>query len=429
MTRQTRRSVLAAAGTAVTTALAGCSGLNPLSSESRVEYDDEAIAALAGDLPEVPPLTPAQPPADAVAAARDRIRSLLEDADLSEIPNEAVRRRLVRERDYARDSLEDDETDDTRVGALAGLTHPRSEAMFVHAGVQAFEGNLGPDDIEARRQRHVEAAESFLADYAYVGPADDPVAAFAAHAKITDWGQTGARIARSSDYHEYENTVLHTAELAQGVEWGHAYATDARRFYDHYAGTLDATHDYAERFARVADDLVADVEDHATRPDWDDVTGGFDRNIEGTAASELLQELAGARWNAADTAVERRDDGHVALAVGSAMRALTLDRAFADATDAIADGAYGVPESTAPIAAEREAAVEALRTLLDTSPGLLARRPAAYAHSHLQSANRSIEQDSASSPGHYLYSEYANAHRYAAAAPPVVQRVADALGD
>lgn len=178
--------MLAAVGTALTSAVAGCSSLNPFSGESNIEYDESAIAALPDDIPQVPPTTPLQPTTAHLTSARDRIRSLLVNVDLSQIPNEIVRKKLAHERDSAHGALTQAETIGSRVDALARLTHPRSEAMFVNAGFAAFNDTLTPADIVARRKRHRQDAESFLEDYTYVGPADDPVAAFAEHAQITD---------------------------------------------------------------------------------------------------------------------------------------------------------------------------------------------------------------------------------------------------
>jgi len=337
-----------------------------------------------------------------------------------------VRRTLAREGESARDALTEDDSD-SRVDALAGLTHPRSEAMFAHAGFAAFEESLTPSDIAARRQRHRQDADAFLADYAYVGPTDDPVAAFAEHAKIAHWGQTGARIITANDHHEYENTVLHVAERAQDVEWGRAYASDARRLHDHYTTTLDDPQDYEPQFANVAAALVDDVATHADEADREAVTSGIDRDIENTAAEKLLLELGRWRWTAAQTAIQRRDDDQPVLAIAQAMDALTADRALTTATDAVRSGEYGVPESVEPIADERTAAVAALRKLLDSAPALLARRLAHSAYGPIRNSDRQISEDSASSPGRYLYAEYATAHHYAAAAPAVIGRVGDAL--
>ncbi|MFC6736201.1 hypothetical protein ACFQEQ_08120, partial [Halolamina salina] len=135
-----------------------------------------------------------------------------------------------------------------RADALAGLTHPRSEAMFVHAGLAAFDGELTAADVTERRERHHQDATAFLDDYRHAGPADDPVAALAEHAEITDWGHTGVRLTRANERHEYENTVLRVAELAQGVEWGRAYAADARHLHEHYVSTFDDPRDYGARF-------------------------------------------------------------------------------------------------------------------------------------------------------------------------------------
>jgi hypothetical protein len=299
--------------------------------------------------------------------------------------------------------------------------------MFVHAGLAAFDGDLTAADVAARRNRHHRRAETFLDNYRYVGSSGDPVGALIEHARIVEWGRTGARIIESDRRHEYENAVLHLAELAQDVEWGRAYAADARRLRDRYVETLDDPRDYGARFSRVADTLVSDVDSDAERPDLEALTSDFERTIENTAAETLLDEFARSRWRGARNAVEASDSGYAALAVVSAMRTLVAGRALADATDTVSDGAYGVPESVDPIAAERDAAVGGLRTLLDTSPAPLARTLAAHVQYPIRNADRDIERGTVSSPGRYLYAQYAIANRFADAAPAIVQRVGDML--
>lgn len=409
--------------------LAGCRALNPLSSEETVEYDESALATLPSDLPRVPAAIPVQPTSAHLTAAHERVRSLLDDTDtaISAVPNGVIRHRLTSDGESARAALAQNDDESTRVDALAGLTYPRSEAMFVHAGLAAFDGDLTAADIAARRDRHHRDAEAFLDDYRYVGPSDGPVGALTEHARIVGWGRTGSRLTETNRRYEYENTVLHVAELAQDIEWGRAYAVDARRLREHYVSTLDDPRDYGNRFSRVADDLVADIDPYVDAPDREALTSGFERDIENTAAAKLLEELARSRWSGAKMAVEDYDDGRNALAIVSAMRALAADRALADAREAVSDGAYSVPESVDPIEAERTAAVEGLRTLLDTAPALLVRRLAVYARNPIRNADRDIREDTVSSPGRSLYAQYAVANRFAAAAPAIVRRVEDAL--
>jgi len=425
MSRQTRRSLLATVGTAVVSGLAGCSGLDPFSEETVVEYDESAIAALPGEIPVVPPAMPVQPTDEHITSARNRVRSLLDDTDSSRIPNAVVREKLARERESARSALSPDDTERTNVDALEALTHPRSEAMFVDAGFAAFDNALTKDDIQGRRERHHDDAESFLTDYSYVGPPDDPLGAFAEHARLTDWGYTGERITEPDQHHEYEYTVLHVAELAQDVEWGRTYAADARRLHEHYTATLDDPRDYGELFANVAAPLVDDIASYATPPDPDSLTSDIERDISNTPGAKVLEELGRIRWIGAQDAVENHDDGHVTGAVVSAMRAMTADQAFTDARNAVSDGAYGVPESIDTIAAERAAAVDGLRVLLDTSPELLVRRLAVYVHDPIRNADRTADERPSSVDGSYLYEEYTIANRLAVAAPTVVQRVGE----
>jgi hypothetical protein len=425
VTEHSRRSLLAAAGTGLAGTLAGCT--SPLSDEQRVEYDESALTALLTDLPSVPPAEPVQPTAGHVEAARERIRSLLADTDLSRIPNAAVRDRLDREAASARDPLSEASDERTRVDAVEGLTHPRSEAMFAHAGLAAFDGDLAERDLAERRERHRREATAMLGDYRYVGPPDTPIAALAQHARIVGWAGTGVRLLGEDEHQEFENRVLHTAELAKGIEWGRAYAADARRLDDHYRSTLSEPTDYGDRFTRTAATLVDGVETHAEAPDWEALTSGFDRDIEDTAAEILLEELARSRLAHAQNAVEDRDGGRPTLAVLGCLQTLAADRAFVDATDAVDDGAYGIPESVEPIADARTAAVEGLRTLLDTGPAPLARRLAAQVATQIRAADRRVERGRVDTPGDYLYAEYASAKHLAAAAPAAVRRVGDAL--
>ncbi|WP_058365564.1 hypothetical protein [Haloparvum sedimenti] len=427
MSRRTRRSLLAAVGTTLMGALAGCSDRGPFASETSREYDDSALAALPGEIPHIPSTVPVQPTDAHLTSARERIRSLLDGADVSRVPNAVVRQRLVRERKSAREALASTADDHSRVETLEGLTHPRSEAMFVAAGLAAFDNSLTASDIETRRERHHRDANAFLADYAPAGPRDDPLGAFVEHARITDWGRTGARLIEPNTRYEYENTVLHVAELAQHVEWGRAYAADAQQLHTDYTATLDDPRDYEAHFASVATTLTDDVATHATAPDQKTLASDIDRDIADTPGETLLEDLARSRWSAAKTAVERHDAGHAVGAIGPAMRALAADRAFTAARDAVADGAYGVPASVDPIAAERAAAVDGLRGLLDTRPALLARRLAHHVRNPIRNADELADEHTGVVAGRDIYATYAVASQFAAAAPPVVQRVGDLL--
>ena len=427
MSRETRRSVLAGVGTALTGTLAGCNGLTPLSGETTVEYDESAIAALPGAIPRVPPATPVQPTDAHLTSARDRIRLLLDGTDLSQIPNAVVRDELARERESARSALSPEDSGESRSEALEGLTHPRSEAMFVDAGLAAFRDELTAEDVSTRRERDHADAESFLTDYSHVGPPDDPMAAFVEHARITDWGYTGVRLTDPESRREYENAVLHVAELAQNAEWGRAYAADARRLYKRYASTLDDPREYGAHFASVAATLTDDIASHATRPDWEALTSDIKRELSNTPGEKLLRELSKNRWASAQNAVERRDAGRKVGAVIPALGALTADRAVTDAKNAVSDGAYGVPESVDPIAAERAAAVDGLRALLGTSPEPIARRLAGSVHTPIRNADRIADENPSGADGSDLYAQYAVANRLAAAAPPVVRRAGELL--
>ncbi|MFW5939509.1 MAG: hypothetical protein ACOCSD_01305 [Halolamina sp.] len=430
MSRQSRRAMLAAAGTTLATALAGCTELGTFWGEKEVEYDESALAELPDDLPEVPDTTPVHPTEEHVSTARDRIQSLLDGTDVSRIPNEVVRDELDRAAGSARDALEDDEDDEpSRIDHLAGLTYSRSDAMFADAGLAAYDDDLTADDVESRRERRHREAESFLAEYSSIGPSDDPVVALAQHHTITEWGHTGVRMTEPDQYAEYENTVLHVAELAQDVEWGRAHTADARRLHEHYASTLDDPRDYGDHFGSVAATLLEDVEAHAEQPDWDELEREIDRDISNTAGESLLDDLLRRRWIDAQNTVERHDDGRDAAAVVFAMRTLTADRALAAARTAVEDGEYDVPQSVEPIAAERSAAVDGFRTLLATAPELLAHRLAHVVYYGIRNADGTVEDGGAFDPGRSLYAEYAVANQLAAAAPPVVQRVADAVTD
>lgn len=425
MTRRTRRSVLAALGTSLAGALAGCGTLRS-SDEATVEYDESAIRKLPGELPQVPAVVPVQPTAEHVEAARERVRSLLADADVSEVPNGAVRHRLDRERDAARDGLEGDRDGESRADTLSGLAHPRSEAMFVDAGLAAFEGELTESGVATRRERHHRDATAFLDDYRYVGAPDAPVAALAEHATIADWGATGVRLTEPPERDEYENAVLHVAERAQRTEWGRAYAADARRLAEQYRSTLADPQNYGERFASVADTLLADVEQYTATPDWDTIGSGIDRDT-GAVGEKLLEDLVQERWSSAQRTLAQHESGRHAGAILAATRALVADSALADAKTAIAHGEYAATESVDPIAAERAAAVDGFETLLDTEPPLLARRLANRVRVPIRLADENARRSGVTDPERSLYARYAVGNHLAGGAPTVVERVGNAV--
>ena len=86
-----------------------------------------------------------------------------------------------------------------------------------------------------------------------------------------------------------------------------------------------------------------------------------------------------------------------------------------------------MPESVDPVAAERAAAVNGLRTLLDTPPEPIANRLAGYARTPLRNADRTADESPGDADGSDRYAQYAVANRLAAAAPPVVRRAGEAI--
>ncbi|GGN08648.1 hypothetical protein [Halarchaeum nitratireducens] len=421
-----RRGFLTATGAALAASLAGCGGRFG-GGDPAPDYDVDALAATLDPLPDVPVAVPVQPSREHVSAARERVRALL-DGDVSRVPNAVVRDRLAAEREDARDALADSPS--SRLDAVSGLAHPRGEAMFVRAGLAAFDGDLTRSDVAARRERVTGALDAFEANRRYVG-GDDPVAALVEHVEIGSWRADAHSVLASTvpDAHDPENDVLGVAEHAKDVEWGRATLADARRLAARYRGTLSDPVDYGGRFAAAAAALADALPDDATaRPDFDAAGTTIERGIADTAAATLLRELRRSRWQNATDVAEERSAGRSPLAVASAMRALVEGAALADATAAIRDGAYARPDAIDVIAAEREAAVDALRTLREDGPAPLASRVASSVRARMRWADRDVRDGvDDRSLADDVYADYAYAHRVAAAAPPVLDRVADAV--
>ncbi|GGM62410.1 hypothetical protein J2752_001518 [Halarchaeum rubridurum] len=427
--RSSRRGVLAATGAALTASLAGCGGLLG-GDEAPPDYDADALAATLDPLPDAPVGVPVQPSREHVADARERVRTL-RAGDVSRVPNAVVRDRLAEKSESAREALA--EQSSNRLDAVSGLAYPRGEAMFVHAGLAAFDGELTAADVAARRERVTAALAAFESERRYVG-GDDPVAALVEHVEIGSWRADAASVLSSTepDALDPRNDVLRVGTRAKDVEWGRAALADARRLAAHYRGTLAEPVDHRGRFAAAAAALAgalpADVTD---RPDLNDVGAGMDREIAGTAAATLLRDLRRSRWRHATDVADERDAGRYPLAVTAAMHALVEEAALADARAAIRDGAYARPETVDAIAAERDAAVGALRELRQTGPEPLASRIAASVHARLRWTDRDVRDARDGVSDGYLaddvYADYGYARRVAAAAPPVLERVADAV--
>jgi hypothetical protein len=358
-----RRGTLALLG-----ALAGCSGGNPLSSES--EPDRLDAAALRGPVDDAPaPALPRRLPVgigdDHLAASEARARTLLDAVPASlgpeQIPNGAIREQVRQARDRATDSLASAAESPTPFARLAALAGARAEARFAADAWRAIDAGL-------TREALVDEAEAVRADrralrerWTYVGT--DPVAATLVHAAIEQRVASGrSDIATGEPRRYHPGNPLGVGEVGEEIERARVAVDDAAHLYDRLTASLDEPIDLRPRLVDARRRL------HAAFEDEQETLSSVDREepwrVEGvdaerTPAAEALEEL----FRPIDPADD--DDGWVDTTPARALTwahaaFVTLD-AFGSLRERVRGGETFAVDSAEDVKAARTAAVEALR--------------------------------------------------------------------
>jgi hypothetical protein len=359
--RLTRRGTIALLGT-----LAGCSGTNPLSSESTAtELDAPALRSLVDDpAPALPRRLPVDIGTDHLAASERRARTLLDAVpatiESADIPNGAIRERTRRARDRAADSLAAAAAARTPFERLHTFGDARTDARFAAGAWRAIDAGLTRQDLDAAADAVREDRHAIRERWRYVG--DDPVDAVLVHAAIERRIDSGRSDVDTGDSRRYRpGNPLGVGELAEDVERARVAVDDAAHLYDRLRASLDDPTDVRGRLIDARTRLRETFETERetltsvdSREPWR--VEGVD--VEDTPAAEALAEL----YRPVDPA---HDDGWgdttPARAVTRAHESLVTLAAFTALRDRMREGETFAVESIEDVARARTAAVEALR--------------------------------------------------------------------
>lgn len=394
MPRPSRRRLLAAAGLGAA-ALAGCS--SPFGADESgpdlPEYDEDALAAIPDDVPEVAVQYPhgvaethLEDASEQIAASYDHVRSPIGSDD---VPNDVVREVLQQLRnraDYRRRTADHD-----TLGSLE-LTAGRAGRV-----AYAYDAAVGDLDAAGARERRdaVRAARADLADaltYAGDDPVETLVTLAAVESELTVTDRSLDRVGVGEEQFETLREVASDPELIRGdheVE----QATDALRaiadlgdddrsaavaianaehLLERFRAATDGRRDYEDRFVNAGRDLLESVAERAAdydvRAARDDPLSqvNVDPAVEGTPAETVLSELLG--WVPSEDHVEtlRGVDGpawKVLLTHGRAQHLDGVERAV----EWIENGRFDVPADAEAVASRRRDAVDAVESAVPSA--------------------------------------------------------------
>lgn len=448
MTRQPRRAFLAGAAGGLA-GLAGCSTLPVVGGdESRVEYDGERLRGLADPAAfDAASTYPGPVPAPHAEAHYERSRALLADVPGEpSFPNEAVTTRLADQRAAVAEALSAPPEGDATLDALDEWRYDRGRAAEVRGAYDAASGDASAGDLRERRDLVREELAAFREDWTYQGAS--AVEAFAVHRHLESLVAECGRYLVPDRPFPADPTAAVSAvgELAGDVERASAAIVDASGLRDAYR-TAEMDEYWAE-MGTAATRLEAAI--HPTRRpvepyvERDADPGDFRRDVDGTPAQRLFVETWRVAVDGEDRANDARGRGDYATSVAASARTLVALVAMSSVVDAIRDGEYGVPESTAAVVAHRESAIAAVEDAIAAVEGAVGGESgplggvvAAPARRALRTAEHSLAErpeyesagetpdrrDVVRAVGHYAVAEH-----LAAAVPPVADRVRSELG-
>jgi len=429
--RLTRRGALVALG-----ALAGCSGVNPLSSEpDPVELDAAALHGVVDDsAPSLPERLPVGIAEGHVAASENRARTLLDAVPATlgpdEIPNGAIREKVRHARERAATEISEASAATTPFTRLEAFGSVRAEARFAAGAWRAIDEGLTREDL-GEEAKTVRSDRRALRDrWRYVG--DDPVKATLVHAAIEHRIASGRSDIAVGEPHRYRpGNPLGVGEIAEEVERARVAVDDAAHLYDRLTATLDDSVDLRERLVdarrRLREAFEAEREAlSSVDPQEPWRVEGVD--VEDTPAAEALEELFG-------PVNPERDDGWAettpAEALTWAHASFVSLSAFTALRERVHEGETFAVESAADVDAVRSAAIEALRAA-EASPAEpeLTRHSTAELADQVAWADERLVNEEESVRASWLRDDvatYLTVMARARATPAASERVAEAL--
>jgi hypothetical protein len=429
--RLTRRGALVALG-----ALAGCSGTNPLASESdSIELDAAALRGVVDDsAPSVPERLPVGIAESHVAAGEDRARALLDAVPATlgpdEIPNGAIREKVRHARERAATEISAASAASTPFTRLKAFGGARAEARFAAGSWRAIDEGLTREDIRTEAETVRSDRRALRDRWRYVG--DDPVEATLVHAAIERRIASGRSDVGVGEPHRYRpSNPLGVGEIAEGVERARVAVDDAAHLYDRLTATLDEPVDMRDRLVdarrrlREAFEAEREVLSSVDRQEPWRVEGV---DVEDTPAAEALEEL----FRPVDPAHDDGwDEAPPAEALTWAHASFVTLSAFVALRERVREGETFAVESVTDVDAVRSGAIEALRAA-EASPSepALTRHSTAELAGQLAWADEELLNGEGSVRASWLRNDvgtYLTVMARARATPAASERVAEAL--
>ncbi|MFD1633553.1 hypothetical protein ACOZ4L_10205 [Haloplanus ruber] len=430
MTRLSRRGALALLG-----ALAGCSGANPLDSESvPPELDAAAVRAVASDsAPTVPARLPVDIGSDHLAATERRARSLLDAVPASlgpdEIPNGAIREKLRDARRRAAERLSASAEASTPFERLLAFADARAEARFAAGAWRAIDAGLTREDLAAEAETVRADRRALRERWRYVGA--DPVEAMLVHAAIEDRIVSGRSHIIGEPRRYRPGTSLGVGEIAEEVERARVAVEDAAHCYDRLTASLDDPVDLRPRLIdarRRLHEAFEDEQDALSSVDPREPWRIDGVDVADTPAAEALEEL----FRPVDPSDDDDwTDAAPAEALTWAHASFVTLAAFRSLREQVREGETFALESAADVNAVRTAAIEALRAA-EASPAdpALTRHATTGLADQLARADEELSIEGESVRTSWLRDDaatYLTVAARARATPAVSRRVAAAL--
>lgn len=403
MPRWSRRRLLAAAGLGAAS-LAGCS--SPFGADESgpdlPEYDEDALAAISDDVPEVAVQYPhgvaetyLDDSSEQIAASYDHVPSPIGSED---VPNDVVREVLQQLRnraDYRRRTADHD--------TLGSVERTAGRAGAVAYAYDAAVGDLDAEGVRERRGA-VRTARADLDDaLTYAG--DDPVETLvtlgAVESELTVTGRRLDELGVGEARFETLREVASDPELVRG-DYEVEQATDALRaisevgdetrtaavgianaehLLERFREATDGGRDFETLFVGAGEELLDEVAtraaDYDSRAARDDPLSqvDVDADVEGTPAETVLSEVLS--WVPSEDHVEslrgvERPARKILLTHGRAQHLDGVERAV----EWIDDGRFDVPADAEAVASRRREAVDAFESAVPsaTHPRLTERR-------------------------------------------------------
>lgn len=421
----TRRGFLAVAGG---TLLAGCGGLGDVADGSDVSIHSHRLPDVTDDgesAPVVVETVPVEVDTDRLAERMRRATDLLGSVPVplgpAEIPNGAIRRRLLDAASDATASIQNARTARSRLSALHALRRGRERARYAAAGWAYVEHDRTRETLRSERRRAVDDARSLQTDVQYLG--DDPVRAALVYARLE---RNLELVLTDGSPHIHESSPLLTvAEWGEHAESARALTDDTRYLYDRYStGLPDDARPVRDTLATAAETLAEGLQTRRAELPPEPTAGD----------EEFAWRLRYRLRDAADSSARR-----IAETVGPGRAVVTAVEGFTDFSayervrSRIEDGETFRVESAADVHERRRQAVRAVRTALERSPRPELARPVladaastiTYADEELDRYHGEVRAARLDDP----IRRYVTAAARARSAPAACRQVLDALND